>query len=291
MRKVLIGLRSQFPNECAVLQRKIALLYDQKGLLETAVNEYTVLADNFAGQDDGGEGLWRRAYCDYQLCRHDDAETCLQLVFRYHSNRPIAEQAVRLYMDVLTHRTAWDRTVTYCTGVAGDSNKSDSLRAHALTLTGVASCERGEVSTGMHNLDQCIAGYPDNADLALFYKCLYLLRQNRREEAFQTQRELAAKNPALAFLILGFDAKSRNRLTEAFGWHKKACDAARAAKDVGAEADALLYMWDIQTIADDFAGAEKTKRELAMHAPAQFRNFFRMTDSEFAQYLQQPVGK
>jgi len=270
MQRVLVNLLPQDSKERLSLQRDMGVSLREAGMYEQAAREFTILAETCADQAYIAEGLWRGAWCDLDLMRYADAKKSLEAIFAKYPEPFLRDEAIKLYGQVLLRDSGPDKAIEYLQGIADDTAKTASLRAHTLTAIGRIRGDTGDLPGAVQSFDLSSAQYPESAVMAVYYKCELLARKGKIEEAVKVQEELAKLDPVWGLIGLGHIESARDQHEEAYRHFQEAVGKA-GRKNKPAQIEALLGVYFEKLAVGDVRAADKFKQELTTVAPNQVR--------------------
>ena len=283
MRRVLISLLPNSPGECASLQRENAESYKNRGLLEKAVKEYKVLAEEYASHPTTPEALFMEAFCGIQIRKLSRAGACLKRLIEEYPDWGYIEEAVKQNIEAI----AWSSPregIEYCKSIANDSKWSDGLRAYALMMAGRIEADRGRTDEALRYFDTCISWYPEDSILSKYFKCRVQISKGDLDGAEATQQGMAAGNP-WTLMALGHIQSVKCKGYEARWTFGNAVNAAVKAKATEAEGMSLLYGYYEELKHGVSWGVADAKRELVRKAPIIARKFIFQLEEEFEAYV------
>jgi len=291
MWRILVSLLPQDSKERLSLQRDMGVSLQEAGMYEQAAREFTILAETCADPNYVAEGLWRQAFCNFNLMRYRDAKKALETIFAKYPTCFLKDEARKLYGQVLIYDSGPDKAIEYLQRIADDTAKTASLRAHALTAIGRIKGDKGDLAGAVQSFDLCSAQYPESAVMAMYYKCELLARKRKIEEAVKVQEELAKLYPVWGLIGLGHIESARNQHEEAYRRFREAAEKARGKKNKPAQIEALLGMYFEKLAVGGVRAAGKLKRELLRTAPRLARTRAIILSWELEQATRQPEGR
>ena len=290
MWRILVSLLPQDSKERLSLQRDMGVLLQEAGMYEQAAREFTILAETCADPNYVAEGLWRQAFCNFNLMRYRDAKKALETMFAKYPTCFLKDEARKLYGQVLIYDSGPDKAIEYLQGIADDTAKTASLRAHTLTAIGRIKGDKGDLPGAIQSFDLCSAQYPESAVMAMYYKCELLARKRKIEEAVKVQEELAKLDPVWGLIGLGHIESARNQHKEAYRRFREAAEKA-GKKNKPAQIEALLCVYFEKLAVGDVRAAGKLKQELIATAPDRVRTRAILLSWELEQAARQPEGR